>query len=298
MSEDGEELKPKPILLFDQGSQARPLILLKEDGTPFRLFPFKADSLLQDYHLVIIGKPYVPLIANYNDLKHGAYTDPKTGIPPAQFYSRDNVEYYVGRAKEVIKHLKKQPWVQKGKLVAAGHSAGSTVVAKLALECKDVTHLIYSGGNPFGRMASMISQARAYDDATGTGAEKSFKYWEDTVQDPTSVASQGGDAYKTTYSFSVTPVNYLMKLQIPVLVTYGTKDHGVTFNDYLRLETIRTGKKNFTFKPYIGVEHNYFGFDQEGKINYDTDGWDQVAQDWQAWLETQDAQYTSKSESL
>ena len=284
-SKKGEEMKAKPILLFDQGSQARPLILLQEDEKPFMLFPFKADSLLVYYHLVIISKPYVPLVAYHKDLVNGAYADPRTGAPPAQFYARDNVDYYVSRAKEVIKHLKKQPWVNQAKLVAAGHSAGSTVAAKLALESKDVTHLIYSGGNPFGRMASIISQARAHDDATGTRAEKSFKYWEEVVKDTANVESQGGDSNKTTYDFSKPPIDHLMKLKIPVLVTYGTKDHGVAFNDYLRLETIRKAKKNFTFKAYSGLEHNYFGFDEEGKLDYEKFGWDQVAKDWNVWLE-------------
>lgn len=294
MSQKGDWQKTKPILLFDQGSQARPLILLKEDGTPYRLFPFQTDSLLVDYHLAIIGKPYVPLIAYYKDLKRGAYADPSTGIPPVEFYSRDNVDYYVNRAKAVIVHLKKQKWVSKDKLVAAGHSAGSTVAAKLALESKDVTYLIYSGGNPFGRMASMIAQAREYDDSTGTRSEEAFRYWETIVHDSTSVASQGGDSYKTTYTFSLPPKDYLMKLRIPVLVTYGTKDHGVTFNDYLRLETIRKGTSNFTFKPYIGVEHNYFGFDKEGKVDFDKFGWDQVALDWQAWLEKEEIHRSTK----
>ena len=295
LSKKGEEQKAKPIILFDQGSQARPLILLDNEGKPYRVFPYQTDSLLVNFHLVVIGKPYVPLIAKHSDLKNGAYADPKTGIPPAQFYSRDNVDYYVSRAQEVIKHLKKKQWVKKDKLIVAGHSAGSTVAAKLAFESKDVTHLIYSGGNPFGRMASIVSQARAYDDSTGTRAERSFKYWQDVVNDPANVASQGGDSNKTTYDFSLSPIDYLIKLQIPVLVTYGTKDHGVAFNDYLRLETIRKGKSNFTFKPYIGVEHNYFGFDKKGKVDYDKFGWDQVALDWQAWLEKKEIHRSTKT---
>jgi dienelactone hydrolase len=295
MSKKGDEQKAKPILLFDQGSQARPLILLNEDGKPYMVFPFQTDSLLMDYHLAIISKPYVPLIAFHKDLKHGAYADPKTGVPPAEFYSRDNVGYYVHRAKEVIEYLKKQKWVSKERLIVAGHSAGSTVAAKLALESKDVTHLIYSGGNPLGRIASIITQAREYDDSTGTRSEKVFRYWETIVNDSTSVASQGGDSNKTTYTFSLPPMDYLMKLKIPVLVTYGTKDHGVTFNDYLRLETIRKGKSNFTFKPYIGVEHNYFGFDKDGKVDHDKFGWDQVAQDWQTWLNKKEILSSTKA---
>lgn len=286
MSKEGEAGKRKPVLLFDQGSLAKPLILLNSEGKPFRLFPFKADGLLAQYHLVIISKPYIPLVVYQRDLKQNAYADPKTGIPPVEFYSRDNVDYYVNRAKEVIRFLRKQDWVSKDQLIAAGHSAGSTVAAKLALECKHVTHLIYSGGNPFGRMASIISQARAHDDSTGTRSERSFRYWESVVSAPASVASEGGDSNKTAYGFSIPPIEYLRKLKIPVLVTYGTKDHGVTFNDYLRLETIREGKKNFAFKPYVGAEHNYFGFDKEGKIDYDKFGWDQVALDWKEWLKS------------
>ncbi|RIJ42892.1 dienelactone hydrolase family protein [Pontibacter oryzae] len=284
MSEKGGEYKAKPIFLFDQGSQARPLILLNDDGKPYMVFPFKPDSLLSDFHLVIISKPYVPLIAYRKDLKNGAYADPETGIPPSEFYSRDNVDYYVRRAQAALKYLEKQEWVQNGKLIVAGHSAGSTVAAKLAAECKAVTHLIYSGGNPMGRMASMISQARAYDDSAGTKSEEAFRHWETIVHNSTSTVSEGGDSYKTTYTFSLPPMDNLMKLKIPVLITYGTRDHGVAFNDYLRLEAIKKGKSNFTFIPYIGVEHNYFGFDKDGKVDYEKFGWDQVALGWKAWL--------------
>jgi dienelactone hydrolase len=105
------------------------------------------------------------------------------------------------------------------------------------------------------------------------------------VGDPTSVASKGGDAYKTTYTFSQPSIDYLLQLKIPVLVSYGTKDHGVPFNNYLRLETIRQGKRNFTFHPYIGVEHNYFGFDKEGRVDHGKFSWDQVVEDWHAWLD-------------
>ena len=43
-------------------------------------------------------------------------------------------------------------WVAKSKLVLAGHSEGSTIAAKLATKNNKVTHLIYSGGNPNGRV--------------------------------------------------------------------------------------------------------------------------------------------------
>lgn len=69
-----------------------------------------------------------------------------------------------------------------------------------------------------------------------------------------------------------------------MLVSYGTKDSGCPFDDYLRVETIRENKINFTFKAYIGTEHNYFPLKANGEINYDIFNWDKVANDWQKWL--------------
>ncbi len=81
-------------------------------------------------------------------------------------------------------------------------------------------------------------------------------------------------------------MNYLIKLKIPVLLTYGTKDYGlVQAADYFRIEMIRLHKSNFTYKGYIGVEHNFFPVKPNGKINYDIDNWNKVAEDWRNWLQ-------------
>ena len=68
------------------------------------------------------------------------------------------------------------------------------------------------------------------------------------------------------------------------MVAYGTKDIAAPFFDYMRVETVRHKRKNFTFMPYVGREHNFFGFDKNGKVNYDDFGWDKVTMDWKAWL--------------
>jgi len=56
------------------------------------------------------------------------------------------------------------------------------------------------------------------------------------------------------------------------------------FNDYLRAELIRYRKKNFTFRTYVGLNHNYMGLLDDGTNNYDDYNWDLVAQDWLNWL--------------
>ena len=68
-SKKGEENVPKPIFIFCQGSLPIPLIIY--DGKEsFGTFPFNPDSISKNYHLVIIGKPSIPLIADVNTLQN------------------------------------------------------------------------------------------------------------------------------------------------------------------------------------------------------------------------------------
>lgn len=281
-SKKGEELKLKPLLLFCQGSLPQPLIKYDEKGT-FGVFTFSPDSLVANFHLVIVGKPYIPVVAHLKTLGQDyAYRD-KSGAFPTEYTKRNHLDYYVNRNVQVIEFLQRQNWVSTKMLVVAGHSEGSTIAAKLASVYTKVTHLIYSGGNPLGRILSIIERERAIETDSTMRAERQFDYWQQVVADTNSLTAEG-DTYKATYDFSLPPIQYLQKLKIPVLVCYGTKDAASPFNDYLRVEAIRQKKNNFTFKAYIGTEHNYFPIKPSGEIDYDTFNWDNVANYWNRWL--------------
>jgi Dienelactone hydrolase family len=288
-SKKGEEEKPKPLFLFCQGSLPIPL-MIKYDSSGkqkiYSVFPFNPDSLIQEYHLIIIGKPNIPLIADEKTLNADMTYSDSTGQFPQKYIDRNLLHYYVERNIAIIKFLRKQPWISKNKLVIAGHSEGSTIAAKIASVYPAVTYLIYSGGNPFGRIMTVIERARVAETDTTALAEDIIRNWEKIVADSNNMSDNEGDSYKATYGFSVPPpIDYLRKLKIPVLVTYGTKDYGlIAFADYFRVETIRQRKNNFTFKAYIGTEHNFFPLKPTGEINYDIFNWDKVALDWQKWL--------------
>jgi len=278
LSKKGEEQKVKPVFLFIQGSLPTPLIILDEKKHPYQVFPFKTDSMLKDYHLVIISKPGVPLVLERQNLQSNFnYLDPATKAFPQKYINNDNLYYYVNRDATVVKYLKKQNWVAKNKFVIAGHSAGSV--------SKNVTHLIYAGGDPMGRLATMVEKIREDTTAKSNELEEEFTYWQKVVNDPENTTTKTGDSNKTNYSFSIPPIEYLKKLKIPVLVTFGTKDYGAPFNNFLRLEMIRLKKTNFTYNAYFGLEHNFFGFNKNGSVNYDIYNWDKVGLDWQHWLQ-------------
>ena len=286
-SKKGEEQKKKPLFLFCQGSLPIPLIIKYDDNGKKGIYPvfvFNPDSLSNEYHLVIINKPYVPLIAEQKSLKTDLTYSDNTGKFPKSYIERNLLDYYVERNIAVIKFLQKQPWVSGDKLVVAGHSEGSTIAAKLAFSFSKVTELIYSGGNPCGRIVTTVEQQRAHESDSTKYGEKVFSDWKNIIDNPGNMDASYGDAYKATYQFSIPPMNYLEKLKIPVLVTYGTKDYGSPFNDYFRIEMIRQKKKNFTFNAYVGVEHNFFPVKANGETNFDIFNWDKVADDWWSWL--------------
>ena len=284
-SRKGDEQKKKPIFLFCQGSLPQPLIKFKEQGL-YGVFPFKTDSIEKDYHIVIIGKPYIPLIADVKTLgRNMCFEDSLTHKAPKKYSDRNYLDYYVNRNLKVIELLRKQPFISKTKLVVAGHSEGSTVASKLATKTNKITHLIYSSGNPLGRILSIIEQNRTNETDTDSTkyAESNFEYWKQIVENKNDLDDQNGDTFKATYDFSIPPIQYLQKLTIPVLVCYGTKDYSSPFNDYLRVEMIRQKKNNFTFKSYIGLEHNFFPLTETGQPNYEKFNWDNVANEWWLW---------------
>ncbi len=282
-SSQGEEQKKKPLFLFCQGSLPQPLIKYDEQGI-YGVFPFNPDSLSRYYHLVIISKPYIPLVYNVKSLGENFTYKDIHGRIPKKYSDRNFPGYYVSRNVYILKYLVKQPWVSKEKLVVAGHSEGSTIAAKMAFLYSGITHLIYSGGNPMGRIMSIIGQRRSVETDSTRYGEEEFQYWKSVVENRSDTGSSEADTYKATYEFSEPSKEYLEKLKIPVYVCYGTKDWNTPFIDYLRVDMIRQGKSNFTFNAYVGTEHNYFPVFSTGKTNYDIYNWDNVANDWKNWL--------------
>jgi dienelactone hydrolase len=272
----GDEEVKKPILLLCQGSLPQPVIKYVDTGL-YRVFPFIEETFLNDYHLIIIGKPGVPIIADVKDLADNFKWMPN-GKVPDDYAVNNYLDYYVERNNYILKKLLKEEWVNTEKVVVAGHSEGSYVAAKMASTNKKITHVIYSGGNPYGRILSMLAQDRFTGNDSTT-----LEYWKQVVNNKDDIVSRGGDSDKTTYSFSL-PADYLEKLKIPVLVTYGTKDWSAPYNDLFQVNIIRDKKKNFTFIAYNGVEHNFFPVNDKLNLDYTVDNWKNVGVDWYNWL--------------
>ena len=288
-SKSGDEEVQKPIFFFSPGSLPQPLIKYFDNNGHDGVFPFNPDILTDKYHLVIVNKPYIPVIADVSTLSPNFMYVDSTGRPPKEYLDRNLLSYYTKRNIAILKYLLKQKWVSKTQLVVAGHSEGSSIGAKMATEYKKITHLIFSGGNPMGKIMDMIGGQREIEADTDNErfGNAVIKFWEEIVENKSSIvaARPQGDTYKNLFEFSYPPpIRHLEKLKIPVLVSYGTKDVGAPFNDFLHVEMIRQKKRNFTFKAYIGTEHNYFPLTEDNQPNYDIYNWNKVAYDWLEWL--------------
>ena len=288
-SKRGEEQIKKPLFLFCQGSLPIPLIIKYDvNGKKgiYNVFVFNTDSLSKKYHLAIINKPFVPLIADKNSLTNEMTFADSLGNFSTNYTKRNLLDYYVDRNIQVINFLQKQSFISSTNLVLAGHSEGAAIAASIAYKCKKVTKLIYSGGSPLGRIMSIIGRIRNEQLTDSTrNLNEIFDYWNKTVTNKNNDNSTS-DTYKGQYQFSYpAPIENLLNLNIPVLVTYGTKDFGAVLqNDYLRVKTIAKQKTNFTFNEYVGLDHNFFPLLQNNKPNYDIFNWDKVAEDWRVWL--------------
>jgi hypothetical protein len=285
ISKPGEEKIPKPILLFCQGSLPQPVVKYDETGL-YGILPFDKTAFLNDYHIVIVGKPFIPIISNVHKLgtNYMFLKDKENEIPPKGYIDRNYLDYYVFRNNSILKQLFKERWVKTNQLLVAGHSEGSTVAVKMASLNKKITQLIYSGGNPYGRITTILAQSRCGETDSLPKGQKVVDHWKNIVADPAQIQYNGGNTFKATYSFSLPQRNSLMQLKIPVLITYGTEDWSVAYNDLFQIEAIQQHKRNITFKSYMGLEHSYFPKNGKGEIIEEEYNWDKVARDWMEWL--------------
>ncbi|MBB1138012.1 S9 family peptidase [Myroides sp. WP-1] len=281
-SKQGEEHTVKPLLFFCQGSTPEPVLKYYKDK--ILAFPVDMEDYIEQYHLVFVGKPGIPLVVDLEEIGPPySYMNTLDKIPTA-YTERNYLDYYVERNIEILKDLEKEDWVAKDRLIVVGHSEGSTIAAKMAALYPKITHLIYSGGNPMGRILAIISELRYTETQENQEAERLFDHWDWIVENKDSTTDERGDSPKATYAFSQSSMSYFKEMKIPVLVTYGSKDWSAPFNDYLRVEAIKEGWKNFTFKAYVGTEHNFFPVDEKYIPDHSVRNWPKVGEDWLVWL--------------
>lgn len=286
----------KPVLLFLQGSLPLPLFFTADAGKIYMIgggitnFDYK--EIQRDYHLIVVSMPKTPVLVDEKNLNASYCYVPDSShadqFDPA-YVQADYLDNYVRRTNRVIRFLKQQPWVARSKFVLAGHSQGTKVAAKVALQNKNITHVGLFAANPFGRADQFIRQFRKQ-------AEKGERSWEDAeaqmdsyyqyfrlVHNPDSLRAH--PEYLAWKTFSEVFYDDWLKLDAPLYLAYGTADITADLCDLVPLFFIQEGKNNLTLKRYPRLDHNFFEVNAEGRPDYEKGHWREVMRaflDWTA----------------
>ncbi len=285
----------KPVFLWCQGSLPMPLFGETKDykiiffGGGIANFNYKA--IAKKYHLVVISMPKTPVLAKKEHLNGSFQYVPNLQMPHEfsnDYIKADYLENYVDRAQQVLGFLKKQPWVDSGKLVVAGHSQGSKVAAKIAVDNKGVTHLGLFAANPFGRIDQFIRESRLDAQLGKTTWEHADSLMQEQYEFYKQVHSP--DAIRENpsliswKSFSESFLDDWLSLDIPIYLTYGTEDRTADLCDLVPLFFTEKNNTNLTMKRHLRLEHNFFEVLENGQRDYNKSHWPKVMEAFINWI--------------
>ena len=234
----------KPVLLYCQGSQPVPLFIDFGEGkiAPIALSNFDLATMKEQYHIAVISMPKTPIKPKMEQLNrsYSYVLDPSNEYSYDEEYVKaDYLENYVNRANRVIKFLQKQKWVDKSKLVVAGHSQGSRVAVAVAHSNKKVTKLGLFGYNPMRRIDQLVWSHRkkaqqgeiTWEEADSLQQSK-YEFYQHLLDDE---ALEANSALKSWRSFSISSIAQLSGLEIPVYIAFGSLDDVAEYCDLLPL---------------------------------------------------------------
>jgi pimeloyl-ACP methyl ester carboxylesterase len=161
-----------------------------------------------------------------------------------------------------------------------GHSEGSQVAPAVAVENRKVTHVISMMGNSLNQLYDFLIQERINVEKGTITALKAqqnidslYHEYEKIYSEPNSVDKTWfGETYYKWTSFTLkSPIEYMLELDVPILYIGGGLDsnQSVINMDFARLEFLRKGKRNLTYKVFPNYDHYFQEKNRsDGKIEY------------------------------
>jgi pimeloyl-ACP methyl ester carboxylesterase len=252
--------------------------------------PFEVKKYVNDVRFVFIHKRG---ISSFGDAE-GHYFDIENSS--LEYLQHENLENRAKRIEKVITFLKKQQWVDKKRLYLVGHSAGYRIAAEVAAKNKNLSKVVCMSANPFSRNVQYLREERlkmhrgelsdtlasAHID-TLMGNYLGLLAFEKQVLDKDKMLQKQWYSAQSEISYNKNfAIDNLLKINIPLLITYGSADIGALDNDLIPYFFIQKNKWNYDLKCYPDLEHNYLKKDKDGKIV--EQHWQDVLDDVVKWL--------------
>lgn len=266
----------KPLIIYLQGSTNFPLYWLNPNGRYSSGITLNVDSMSNDYHIILISKPNTPLVDSIYIAPSG-----RKQYPIKEGYSEKySLDWRANSANLVINDALKKLKVDTSIIVVWGHSEGSQVAPAVALKNENVTHVISMMGNSLNHLYDFILNERVSalkgeksNEEAQANIDSLYIEFKKIYEDPKSTTKEWfGETYYKWSSFTLnSPIDNMLKLDIPILYIAGGEDHQSILNmDYAKLEFLRKGKNNLTYKVYPNCDHFFIETktDESGKKDW------------------------------
>ena len=255
--------KKKPLIVYLQGSTNFPLYYLKPNGRYSSGITLSINSMSNDYHIVLISKPNTPFVDSLEIAPSG-----RIQYPWREGYSEKySLHWRANSADKVIDDVLNKLNIDSSKIIVWGHSEGSQVAPAVALKNKNVTHVVSMAGNSLNDLYFFILMERfsalsgqKSNEKAQSNIDSLYIEFEKIYKNPESTSEEWfGESYLKWSSFTLkAPIENMLKLDLPILYVAGGNDlHSIMNMDYAKLEFLRKGKDNLTYKVYPNYDH-YF----------------------------------------
>lgn len=253
--------KKKPLIVYLHGSTNFPLYYLKPNGSYSSGITLNVSSMSNDYHVVLISKPNTPFVDSLEIAPSG-----RIQYPWREGYSKKySLHWRANSADKVINDLLNKLNIDNSKVIVWGHLEGSQVAPAVAVKNKNVTHVISMMGNSLNHLYDFILMERVSalngeksNEKAQSNIDSLYIEFEKIYNDPKSTTKEWfGETYYKWSSFTlISPIENMLKLDIPILYVAGGNDHHSILNmDYAKLEFLRKGKDNLTYKVFPNYDH-------------------------------------------
>lgn len=280
--------KKAPLFFEINGSGGTPLVSLiqcKDIGQVFASFGTNnIEQTKENYHYVILDKPGTPFSNTLKSNTLFAETDFSEVLASypysAEYTKRLSLNWRVEATQKVIAYLIKHNFWDKTDIVAYGYSEGGQVVPALALKEKRISHIVSLVGSGLNQFYDAILDFRIQAEC-GTlthqqaqdSIDERFRIIEDIYKNPLNTAKElGGHSYLRGASFcAVDNLSMYQKLTIPIFMVVGSADKSspILGLDYVRLDFLRLGKTNLTYRTCVGCNHGLTSSENGTEVNHD-----------------------------
>ena len=254
--------KEKPLLLYLDGSGNMPVFYKRRPNRYFTSVPLDIKRYVDAYHVVLISKPGVPFSDSLRYTQTGQDYYPTN----AEYESRNSLDWRAESASQVIDLLLKKLPVDKRQVIVLGYSEGSQVAPRVTALNKNVTHVVCFVGNALNQFYDFLLMTRLHvekgeltPELGQTIIDSLYTQYAAIYHSPTDTKRYWyGATYQKWASFCATlPLESMVRLKIPILYIAGGRDRNQTIldMDYAKLEFLRRGKDNLTYKVYPSCDN-------------------------------------------